>query len=63
MSPDPADDLLDMLHVAHQRVADAIDTRSRIAADLLDAGFTSRRLAEVVGVTHQTVRNWAEAWR
>lgn len=44
-------------------VNEAIDARNRLAAQLLDAGMTSRHLAEVVGVTHQTIRNWAEAWR
>lgn len=44
-------------------VNEAIDARNRLAAQLLDGGMTSRHLAEACGVTHQTIRNWAEAAR
>jgi DNA invertase Pin-like site-specific DNA recombinase len=37
----------------------AIDERNELAAWLLANGHTSRALADVCGVTHQTVRNWA----
>ena len=48
---------------AAKAVADAIEARNRLARQLLDAGMPSRHLAEAVGCTHQTVRNWAEAAR
>ena len=54
MSPD---DLLQ----AMADEADARERKHRTAAWLLEQHdpYTSRALAEVCGVTHQTVRNWA----
>lgn len=62
MAPEEAS-MLDMLDVAHQRVADAIDTRRQVVVSLLEQGFTSRQLAARIGVSHPTILNWAEAAR
>ena len=51
---------LDDLAQAIADEAAARQRKHRAAAWLLDHdGMTSRAVAEAVGVTHQTVRNWA----
>lgn len=52
----------ELMHAA-TNVGLAIAERNYLAAQLLDGGYTSRALAEVCGVTHQTIRNWAKAAR
>lgn len=44
---------------AHNAVAANIAERARLAAWLVEHdGMSTRQVAELVGVTHQTIRNW-----
>lgn len=55
MSPTPASDFI----AAHAAVTDKIAERARLAAWLVQHdGMSTRQVAALVGVTHQTIRNW-----
>ena len=58
MTPNDLDQLVRCIERLDAERAELVQRRNAAAAELL-ADHTSRALGEAVGVTHQTVRNWA----
>jgi len=52
--------LLEQLHVAIEAIDVATARRNRLACDLIaSTRWTTRSLADELGVSHSTVHNWA----
>ncbi len=52
--------LLEQLHEAIEAIDDATARRNRLACDLIaSTRWTTRSLADELGVSHGTVHNWA----